>query len=286
MKMIHQITKYITLDGLNYLNRGTNLRLQFQTRESINKVLTAFFKTHFILISKPVYTVQEDTIKISLCYYKPEGKQTQSTAKWNRKLKRREITKSLEQLYIPKFFANLNTLRDTKPIIKINKFNQKLTAARLRFLVLLISRMLRANVQLDITRLKYVYHDTTILAQFLGINSHRTTYGQLKKILQRRVSINDKTNNNDTMNRYSYKLLPNTYLTGFKIRISGRLHRQRIVPKKTVKSTYKGYISPRKMNIVDTASYTGKNKKGAFTIRVWLSHGTREKFVAKPLLAN
>jgi hypothetical protein len=40
------------------------------------------------------------------------------------------------------------------------------------------------------------------------------------------------------------------------------------------------------MNIVDTASYTGKNKKGAFTIRVWLSHGTREKFVAKPLLAN
>ena len=61
---------------------------------------------------------------------------------------------------------------------------------------------------------------------------------------------------------------PVTSLTGFKIKISGRLAKQRVVPKKTVKTTYKGAISPNKYNLVDEASYTGKNKKGAYTIRV------------------
>jgi len=61
---------------------------------------------------------------------------------------------------------------------------------------------------------------------------------------------------------------PVTQLTGFKIRISGRLARQRVVPKKTVKTTYKGAISPNKHNLVEEATFTGKNKKGAYSIRV------------------
>jgi S-ribosylhomocysteine lyase LuxS involved in autoinducer biosynthesis len=61
---------------------------------------------------------------------------------------------------------------------------------------------------------------------------------------------------------------PVTKLTGFKIKISGRLARQRVIPKKTVKTTYKGAISPNKYNLVDQATFTGKNKKGAYSIRV------------------
>jgi hypothetical protein len=67
---------------------------------------------------------------------------------------------------------------------------------------------------------------------------------------------------------YKDDLSPVTKLTGFKIKISGRLARQRVVPKKTVKTTYKGAITPNKYNLVDQATFTGKNKKGAYSIRV------------------
>lgn len=65
-------------------------------------------------------------------------------------------------------------------------------------------------------------------------------------------------------------------LTGIKVRIAGRLARQRVVPKRTVKTTYKGAISRSNNNFVDSATYTDKNKKGAFSIRVWLSHGIKK----------
>ncbi len=64
-----------------------------------------------------------------------------------------------------------------------------------------------------------------------------------------------------------------TYLTGIKLRISGRITKQRVVPKRTVKTAYKGGISENKNNIVESSTFTHKNKKGAFSIRIWLSHG-------------
>jgi len=64
-----------------------------------------------------------------------------------------------------------------------------------------------------------------------------------------------------------------TYLTGIKFRISGRLAKQRVVPKRTVKTAYKGGISENQYNIVESSTFTHKNKKGAFSIRIWLSHG-------------
>nr|YP_009486097.1 ribosomal protein S3 [Cantharellus lutescens]AWA82222.1 ribosomal protein S3 [Cantharellus lutescens] len=70
---------------------------------------------------------------------------------------------------------------------------------------------------------------------------------------------------------YNKELL--TYLTGIKLKISGRLAKQRVVPKRTVKTAYKGGISDNKYNIVESSTFTHKNKKGAFSIRIWLSHG-------------
>jgi hypothetical protein len=57
-------------------------------------------------------------------------------------------------------------------------------------------------------------------------------------------------------------------LTGIKVRIAGRLARQRVVPKRTVKTAYKGAISRSVNNLVESATFTDKNKKGAFSIRV------------------
>lgn len=266
--MINQITKYFSNQNLqifsgNYLSRNNHIKLQHQTINAVNKVLTTFFKKFYILISKPSYSIQANTIKITIFYYQPEKIVSVQGRKTDMRNK-----------YWSKFLRNFKGL--TSPDTNVNlSLNSK--SRRVTFLALLLSKMLQSNVQLELVRLKYVYHDSNILAQFLGLNSHKSTYGQFKNILRRKVTIqdSDEASKNNTSIANTSIVMPITYLTGFKIKISGRLNRQRVVPKKTVKSTYKGAISANINNVVDQSTFTGKNKKGAYSIRVWISHGTK-----------
>jgi SepF-like predicted cell division protein (DUF552 family) len=283
--MIHNITKYFApanfINSKGPLSKISNVKLQYQQIASINKILTTFFKKFFILISKPVYTITPNGIKISILYFLPRlNNNKKSLIKRNFTAKRKgKEPKSLklikmQKAYWNKFVQNLNPL-NTNSVTR-----RSFSRSRLTFLVLLLSKLLRTNVQLELVRIKYVYHDSNILAQFLGINSHRNTFGKFKNLLWRKVSIQTKAsqakNINNVLedNNTNPVIAPITELTGFKIKISGRLARQRVVPKKTVKTTYKGAISPSKHNLVEQATFTGKNKKGAYSIRVWTSHGT------------
>jgi len=56
--------------------------------------------------------------------------------------------------------------------------------------------------------------------------------------------------------------------TGIRIRLAGRLKTERFKPRKTVQTVQIGSLS---QNFVNFASFTSKNKKGAFNIKVWLS---------------
>ena len=64
-----------------------------------------------------------------------------------------------------------------------------------------------------------------------------------------------------------HKSIP-TVLTGLKIKISGRLITQRVVPKKTISKLEKGGFKKTKENIVDYAMYTNKNKRGSYSVKV------------------
>jgi hypothetical protein len=253
--MINNITKHFT--------RNSAITSSKHRIESINSILTTFFKKFFILISKPVYTITPNGIKISILYFLPlapkKGTKTFSSKNRGRR-KTRSALKLRSRAYWNQFMSKLT---QTTTVKKEKRF----TRSRVTFLVLLLSKILQTNVQLELVRLKYVYHDSNILAQFLGINSHKNTYGKFKNLLWRRVTTSSNLSNTAIDS-------PVTQLTGFRIKISGRLAKQRVVPKKTVKSTYKGAISPNKNNLVQEATFTGKNKKGAYSIRVWTSHGT------------
>lgn len=292
--MINNITKYFSsplTSSKGPLFKITNVKVQYQKIASVNKILATFFKKFYILISKPIYTITPNGIKISILYFLPslpsKKKNKNSKSKNRRQIEARNSQLKIETAYWEKLAQNLTKVNTN--ILDSNKSNTNFSS-RLTFLVLLLSKLLKTNVQLELVRLKYVYHDSNILAQFLGINSHKSTYGQFKNLLWRRVSTNSKLINSkaqvslldsttgleDTTTPLSYlnDTRPVTQLTGFKIKISGRLAKQRVVPKKTVKTMYKGAISANKNNLVEQATFTGKNKKGAYSIRVWTSHGT------------
>jgi hypothetical protein len=59
--------------------------------------------------------------------------------------------------------------------------------------------------------------------------------------------------------------------TGIRIRLAGRLKTERFKPKKTVQTVQIGSLSKNLVNFVNTASFTAKNKKGTFNIKIWMS---------------
>ena len=59
--------------------------------------------------------------------------------------------------------------------------------------------------------------------------------------------------------------------TGIRIRLAGRLKTERFKPKKTVQTVQIGSLSKNLVNFVNTASFTTKNKKGMFNIKIWMS---------------
>jgi len=70
------------------------------------------------------------------------------------------------------------------------------------------------------------------------------------------------------------KYLPSD-LTGIKIRVAGRLLTQRVVPRKTVKTINRGALARCNAMFVETARFTNKNKRGAFSITISIGHKLR-----------
>jgi len=224
--MINNITKHFTRNSAS-TSFGAKHRIA-----SINSILTAFFKRFFILISKPVYTITPNGIKISILYFLPKtpGNSKKSFLSLKRTPKRGKTKVSLKlrnTAYWNQFMSKL-TLGKAGTVSPANAYvakEKRFSRSRVTFLVLLLSKILQTNVQLELVRLKYVYHDSNILAQFLGINSHKNTYGKFKNLLWRRVTTISNLSNTTPDS-------PVTQLTGFRIKISGRLAKQRVVPKK------------------------------------------------------
>jgi hypothetical protein len=61
-------------------------------------------------------------------------------------------------------------------------------------------------------------------------------------------------------------------LVGLKLRIAGRLQKEPIRPKQTVKTITVGSLSKERSNSVNLSSFTSKNKKGTFRVSIKMAH--------------
>jgi hypothetical protein len=259
------------LEQYNF-NKNKNLSLNF-AKDNATILLKYYFASISCLIGKPVFIVSPKKVTIHIYFYNPK-----------------KSTPSGEL---------------------------ELTASNFKYLGYMLSQIFNKEVILHVTSLRYPYHDSNILAQIIGLNSHKYNFNKMLTILFNKAHILSQSKNNSPMkagetgNTYSPlagggkdlaqltnlhrrstgpgegdSILggstgPVSQLTGIKIKIAGRLASQRIVPKSTVKTAYKGSLSSTnrtidngkiKKTVVDTAKYTSKNKIGAYTVTVTLGH--------------
>jgi len=83
------------------------------------------------------------------------------------------------------------------------------------------------------------------------------------------IQVNDFINN---LNIYNSNPITLAKMVGLSIKIGGRLTKERIQPKRTVKQITVGSVKGDKTKIIDSYQYTNKNKRGAFTISIKMCH--------------
>jgi hypothetical protein len=86
----------------------------------------------------------------------------------------------------------------------------------------------------------------------------------VKRIFGKAVLKNKKLSSTKTN---KLEIIP-AFLSGINIKVGGRLLNNKMVPRKTVKIIRRGAVAKGKINYLDVARFTNKNKRGAYSITV------------------
>ena len=170
---------------------------------------------------------------------------------------------------------------------KLNLFNNynltKLYPLRFKKICDYLSLFFNKPVEFELIRLHHSYHDAHILVTLLALIVKRKN---IRRAIAKLYSLNAVKNLNDPnllggnrsdtatlsskINSYSLKSQYNipAFLSGLNIKIAGRLMREPIIPRRTTKIFEKGASATGKVNFLEVAKLTKKNRKGAFTITV------------------
>lgn len=168
----------------------------------------------------------------------------------------------------PKFTVTSNSI-----IIHVFYFipspNRSLNNNTVNNLGEVLSKLFGRNVELRMVRINYPYLDRHILAQYIAFNTQDYNFVQIIRRIFRTISPLVKVDSK------SCDLLPNSMaagIVGIKVRLAGRLVTERSKPRQTVQTAQIGTFSNTNMSMIDRSSFTSKNKKNSFTIKVWINN--------------
>jgi hypothetical protein len=169
---------------------------------------------------------------------------------------------------IKKTLFRLNKKRNkVKNILfNLNKFNLfKVFSLKFKLICGILSNKFKKPVELQLIRIHQPYYDSNILVNLLSLNIKNKTFKS--NVAIEKLYAKKAIKNLYDYNIKSVNLIP-TFLSGIKIRIGGRLMREPIIPRITTKNFERGASSPGKVNFLDIATITNKNRKGSYTIKI------------------
>ena len=202
------------------------------------------------LISKPVYLETPDKININLFYFLIASDQMN------------KVTAPIATSYNGIGIKNIgNTGMRVQPLKLFTQNNIQ----KLNLLCLILSRIFKKPVELDLIRLHLPYYDDNILVKAIGIMSKDINIRHIFNIIFTKTKI-------ATLLKSSRTGGINSNLAGIKIKISGRLMTQRVIPRLTTRVIQKGAITRGKINYINSSRVNLKNKRGAHSITVTMSH--------------
>jgi ribosomal protein S3 len=182
---------------------------------------------------------------------------------------------------IDHFFTPIKAL-SSKPLIEvtthsviitvfyyIGQKNRALNNNTINNLGDVLRKLFGRPVELRFVKLHYPYLNRTILAKYirLSVNTMKFKY-VIKKLIKKGPLL--KIKNIELMTKEPNQVLPG--IQGFKFKVSGRPLTQRVRPRKTILKKQIGkFYKDNKTSFIDYRQFTTKNKRGAYTVKVWIS---------------
>lgn len=164
----------------------------------------------------------------------------------------------------------------------LRKFNlTKVYQKKFKLICAILSKKFNKPVELQLIRLHHPYHDSNILVNLLSLNiknKRKKARVAIQKIFNKKPvkNLNDPNLKNSALltaeslargAKVTGKIIP-AFLSGLNIKIAGRLMGEPIIPRITTKIFGKGASATGKVNYLDVARITKKNRKGAYTIKI------------------
>ena len=151
-------------------------------------------------------------------------------------------------------------------LFNLNKYNLfRVFSLKFKLICEILNNKFKKPVELQLIRVHKPYLDSNILVNLLSLNIRNKKFKtnvRIQKLFKKRVVKNVYDYQNKSVNS-----IP-TFLSGINIRIGGRLMREPLIPRKSKKRFERGARSIGKVNYLDSASITNKNRKGSYTLKI------------------
>jgi Mitochondrial ribosomal protein (VAR1) len=232
------INNSINKDKLFTYNQQINYNYNNTNNKLIKKIYLFLFYSFFSmnsLISKPIIEITPNKVVIHLFFY---------LFKEN----------------------NIKNINKNNTFIKFNQI-------KLNIISKILSKMFNKSVELDLVRLSYPYFDSNIFVNLLNILINKIQIRIIMQTFFKKAIIKNPINLITNKNYISNKIP--SFLSGINLKIGGRLMTHRVVPKQTIKIIRKGALTRGKIKFFDTARYTNKNRRGAFSLTLSIGHYLR-----------
>ena len=243
---------------INYFSKIVGYNFNTNTNKissTIIDLLEASFKAMRCLISKPVFVITPEKITIELFYFllitnKKQLKKIRNRFKYKNKRTRKTYTKF--------------RLKETKSLNSVSL--NKLFPEQFKLLCGRLNKIFNKPVELNLIRLHYPSEDTNILVNLMGIIINKVRLNLIFRKLFKGSII--KTLTKVKAHKYNDISIIPAFLTGLSIKVAGRILTQTIRPRKTISFKRRGATARGKINYLNFARLTNKNKRGSYSITI------------------
>ena len=217
------------------------------------------FKGMSSLISKPIYNITSDKVIIQLFVFNIPFSLAVSSALLHKNKNGLTIMSAPHPILDQPFVQS----EGDEGIKNINKF-LSINNEKLNIICNILSKYFKKPVELELIQLKYPYYNSNIFVNFLGFIINDIKSRKIfSKLFKKAIIINPTKN----IKKIRFSILP-ALLSGMKIKIAGRIMTNRIIPRKTINIFNRGALARNKVIFLDTARFTNKNKRGAYSITI------------------
>lgn len=249
------INYYSRIIGYNFNSNNNKIS------SSIFDLLEASFRSMRCFISKPVFVFSSKKITIQLFYFLLVIN-NKKLFKIKRKLRSRWISNhkrnKLKRLY---------TRKKLRIASRLNKSSlNELFPEQLKSLCENLNKIFNKPVELNLIRLHYPSGDPNILVKIMGVLINNVRLSRIFKNLFSGTIIKSLIHHKKRKNN-NISIIP-AFLTGLNIKIAGRIMTENARPRHTVNLMHRGAIAKGKVNYLNFARLTNKNKRGSYSISI------------------